>query len=127
MLADKFEILEKLLREMREENTKSITELKNELAAEREDSHKSITELKYELAAERAAREEKVKEVAALTARLSQAEKTLLHQKDETCKIWEVSRGYAGAATGGIEEAARGYLSHLAAATDQNRCENNSR
>ncbi|CAI5484222.1 unnamed protein product [Closterium sp. Yama58-4] len=75
----------------REESHKSITELKKELAAEREENIKSITELKYDLAAERAAREEKAKEVAALTERLSQAEEILSQQKEETCKILEIS------------------------------------
>ncbi|CAI7755295.1 unnamed protein product [Closterium sp. NIES-53] len=76
MLTDRLESLEKLLKEAREENINNISELKNELAGER------------------AAREEKEKEVAALTARLSQTEELMSHQKEETSKIREaVSRG----------------------------------
>ncbi|CAI5502911.1 unnamed protein product [Closterium sp. Naga37s-1] len=68
MLTDRLQNLETLLREMREENDRKISELKNELAGER------------------AAKE---KEVASLTVRLSQAEESLSHQKEETSKIWE--------------------------------------
>ncbi|CAI7763373.1 unnamed protein product, partial [Closterium sp. NIES-54] len=72
MLTDRLESLEKLLKETREENSNNISELKKELAAER------------------AAREEKEKEVDALTVRLSQADAKFLHQNEEMCKIREV-------------------------------------
>ncbi|CAI5532795.1 unnamed protein product, partial [Closterium sp. Naga37s-1] len=69
----------------------------------REEHNKSISELRNELAVERAAREEKDKEVAGLTVRLSQAEESLLHQKDETCKIWEaISRALCQSTAGAV-------------------------
>ncbi|CAI5482859.1 unnamed protein product [Closterium sp. Yama58-4] len=84
MLADKFEILEKLLRDMRAENIKSITELKNELAAAREENHKSITELKNELAAEREESHKSITELKdELAAEREESHKSITELKDE--------------------------------------------
>ncbi|GJP52538.1 hypothetical protein CLOM_g11640 [Closterium sp. NIES-68] len=63
-----------------------VENLEKELEEAREASSSSILELKNELGREKSAREEKEKE---MVARLEQAEKALVEQKEEIRKTWE--------------------------------------